>query len=122
MGTGAMQNHVLHNEFPTVIAQVFHVSYKHGLGHCRVVLDGRPLTFNQVISLSRLALMALALSLLSSSQLPSQLGKDPTGSKGRRSNGDGQEGKPRKKRSEAKVCRIYLSECTHICENKLSIE
>ncbi|XP_029015264.1 zinc finger protein 281 [Betta splendens] len=34
--------------------------------------------------------------------LPSQLGKEPTGRKGRRSNGDGQEGKPRKKRSEAK--------------------
>ncbi|XP_057673887.1 zinc finger protein 281-like isoform X2 [Corythoichthys intestinalis] len=34
--------------------------------------------------------------------LPSQLGKEPAGRKGRRSNGDGQEGRPRKKRSEAK--------------------
>lgn len=51
---------------------------------------------------------------LSSSQLPSQLGKEPTGSKGRRSNGDGQEGKPRKKRSEAKVCHIFIYECSHI--------
>lgn len=45
---------------------------------------------------------------LSSSQLPSQLGKEPTGRKGRRSNGDGQEDKPRKKRSEAKVCYIFI--------------
>jgi len=44
---------------------------------------------------------------LSSSQLPSQLEKEAAGRKGRRSNGDGQEGKPRRKRSEAKVC-IYL--------------
>ncbi|XP_077415194.1 zinc finger protein 281-like isoform X2 [Vanacampus margaritifer] len=34
--------------------------------------------------------------------LPSQLGKEPTGRKGRRSNSDGQESRPRKKRSEAK--------------------
>ncbi|XP_077590486.1 zinc finger protein 281-like isoform X2 [Stigmatopora nigra] len=34
--------------------------------------------------------------------LPSQLGKDPSGRKGRRSNGDGQESRPRKKRSEPK--------------------
>ncbi|KAK2833115.1 hypothetical protein Q5P01_017004 [Channa striata] len=39
---------------------------------------------------------------LNMGNLPSQLGKDPTGRKGRRSNSDGQEGKPRKKRSEAK--------------------
>nr|XP_020461141.1 zinc finger protein 281-like isoform X2 [Monopterus albus] len=39
---------------------------------------------------------------LSMDSLPSQLGKEPTGKKGRRSNGDGQEGKPRKKRSEGK--------------------
>lgn len=45
---------------------------------------------------------------LSSPQLPSQLGKEPTGRKGRRSNGDGQEGKPRRKRSEAKVCHILI--------------
>lgn len=46
--------------------------------------------------------------LLSSSQLPSQLEKEPTGKKGRRSNGDGQEGKPRKKRSDAKVCLVFI--------------
>lgn len=45
---------------------------------------------------------------LSSSQLPSQLVRGPAGSKGRRSNGDGQEGKPRKRRSEAKVCQALL--------------
>ncbi|XP_005726244.1 zinc finger protein 281 isoform X1 [Pundamilia nyererei] len=39
---------------------------------------------------------------LNMGSLPSQLEKEPTGKKGRRSNGDGQEGKPRKKRSDAK--------------------
>ncbi|XP_061701026.1 zinc finger protein 281 [Syngnathoides biaculeatus] len=34
--------------------------------------------------------------------LPSHLGKEPTGKKGRRLNSDGQEAKPRKKRSESK--------------------
>uniref|UniRef100_A0A3B4AJA5 Zinc finger protein 281 n=1 Tax=Periophthalmus magnuspinnatus TaxID=409849 RepID=A0A3B4AJA5_9GOBI len=50
--------------------------------------------------------------------LPSQLGKEPSGKKGRRSNGDGQEGKPRKKRSE-KVDGGSLSPGTkpHICEH-----
>ncbi|CAJ1076274.1 zinc finger protein 281 [Xyrichtys novacula] len=62
---------------------------------------------------------------LNMGNLPSQLGKDPTGRKGRRSNGDGQEGKPRKKRSEAKQSMMLdadggsLSPGTkpHICEH-----
>nr|XP_057904296.1 zinc finger protein 281-like [Doryrhamphus excisus]XP_057904297.1 zinc finger protein 281-like [Doryrhamphus excisus] len=37
---------------------------------------------------------------LNMANLPGQLGKEPAGRKGRRSNGDGQEGRPRKKRSE----------------------
>ncbi|KAM3598608.1 uncharacterized protein V6R79_020354 [Siganus canaliculatus] len=62
---------------------------------------------------------------LNMGHLPSQLGKEPTGRKGRRSNGDGQEGKPRKKRSEAKQSMMLdadggsLSPGTkpHICEH-----
>ncbi|KAF7654068.1 hypothetical protein LDENG_00074930 [Lucifuga dentata] len=62
---------------------------------------------------------------LSMGNLPSQLGKEPSGRKGRRSNGDGQEGKPRKKRSEAKQSMMLdadgssLSPGTkpHICEH-----
>ncbi|XP_068574496.1 zinc finger protein 281 [Cebidichthys violaceus] len=62
---------------------------------------------------------------LNMGNLPSQLGKEPTGRKGRRSNGDGQEGKPRKKRSEAKQSMMLdadggsLSPGTkpHICEH-----
>lgn len=57
--------------------------------------------------MSELTLRAFLLPPLSSSQLPSQLVKEPAGSKGRRSNGDGQ-GKPRKRRSEAKVCGAAL--------------
>nr|XP_040046690.1 zinc finger protein 281 isoform X2 [Gasterosteus aculeatus aculeatus] len=60
---------------------------------------------------------------LNMANLPGQLGKEPTGRKGRRSNGDGQEGKPRKKRSEAKQSMMLdadgcLSPGTkpHICE------
>ncbi|XP_061761460.1 zinc finger protein 281-like [Nerophis ophidion] len=37
---------------------------------------------------------------LNMANLPGQLGKEPAGRKGRRSNGDGPEGRPRKKRSE----------------------
>ncbi|TNM97016.1 hypothetical protein fugu_015172 [Takifugu bimaculatus] len=61
---------------------------------------------------------------LSSSQLPSQFGKEPAGSKGRRSNGDGQEGKPRKRRSEAKQSLMLDADGglspgskPHICEH-----
>lgn len=62
---------------------------------------------------------------LNMGSLPSQLGKEPTGRKGRRSNGDGQEGKPRKKRSEAKQSMMLDAEggCLspgtkpHICEH-----
>ncbi|KAA8585405.1 hypothetical protein FQN60_004099, partial [Etheostoma spectabile] len=62
---------------------------------------------------------------LSMGNLPSQLGKEPTGRKGRRSNGDGQEGRPKKKRSEAKQSMMLdadggcLSPGTkpHICEH-----
>uniref|UniRef100_A0A8C2ZFH6 Zinc finger protein 281 n=1 Tax=Cyclopterus lumpus TaxID=8103 RepID=A0A8C2ZFH6_CYCLU len=62
---------------------------------------------------------------LNMGNLPSQLGKEPTGRKGRRSNGDGQEGKPRKKRNEAKQSMMLdadggsLSPGTkpHICEH-----
>lgn len=61
---------------------------------------------------------------LNMGNLSSQLGKEPTGRKGRRSNGDGHEGKPRKKRSEAKQSMMLdadggsLSPGTkpHICE------
>lgn len=57
--------------------------------------------------------------------LPSQLGKEPTGRKGRRSNGDGQEGKARKKRSEAKQSMMLDADGgslspgskPHICEH-----
>ncbi|XP_068606277.1 LOW QUALITY PROTEIN: zinc finger protein 281 [Brachionichthys hirsutus] len=57
--------------------------------------------------------------------LPSQFGKEPAGRKGRRSNGEGQEGKPRKKRSEAKVCLMLDADGgglspgskTHVCEH-----
>ncbi|KAF6720961.1 Zinc finger protein 281 [Oryzias melastigma] len=56
--------------------------------------------------------------------LPSQLEKEATGRKGRRSNGDGQEGKPRKKRSDAKSMMLdrdggSLSPGSkpHICEH-----
>nr|XP_019949816.1 PREDICTED: zinc finger protein 281-like [Paralichthys olivaceus]XP_019949817.1 PREDICTED: zinc finger protein 281-like [Paralichthys olivaceus] len=62
---------------------------------------------------------------LNMGNLPSQLGKEPAGRKGRRSNGDGQEGKPRKKRNEAKQSMMLdadggsLSPGTkpHICEH-----
>ncbi|KAM3863515.1 zinc finger protein 281 [Diretmus argenteus] len=62
---------------------------------------------------------------LSMGNLPSRLGKEPTGRKGRRSNGDGQGGKPRKRRSETKQSMMldadggYLSPGTkpHICEH-----
>ncbi|CAL8304485.1 unnamed protein product [Merluccius merluccius] len=58
-------------------------------------------------------------------QLPSRLGKEATARKGRRSNGDGQEGKPRKRRSEAKQSMMLdadggsMSPGTkpHICEH-----
>ncbi|TWW70289.1 zinc finger protein 281 [Takifugu flavidus] len=57
-------------------------------------------------------------------QLPSQFGKEPAGSKGRRSNGDGQEGKPRKRRSEAKQSLMLDADGglspgskPHICEH-----
>ncbi|KAM4530687.1 zinc finger protein 281-like isoform 2-T2 [Odontesthes bonariensis] len=60
----------------------------------------------------------------SMSNLPSQLEKEAAGRKGRRSNGDGQEGKPRRKRSEAKQSMMLadggsLSPGTkpHICEH-----
>ncbi|XP_068192544.1 zinc finger protein 281 [Antennarius striatus] len=58
--------------------------------------------------------------------LPSQLGKEPTGRKGRRSNGEGQEGKPRRKRSEAKQSLMLDADGggslspgnkTHVCEH-----
>ncbi|CAN9505452.1 unnamed protein product [Ophioblennius macclurei] len=55
--------------------------------------------------------------------LPSQLGKEPTGRKGRRSNGDGQQGKPRKRRSEAKSMMLdgdgglSPGNKIHICEH-----
>ncbi|XP_061605614.1 zinc finger protein 281 [Phyllopteryx taeniolatus] len=55
--------------------------------------------------------------------LPSQLGKEPAGKKGRRSNGDGQEGRPRKKRSEAKSMMdgdggsMSPGNKPHICEH-----
>uniref|UniRef100_A0A8D3C2M2 Zinc finger protein 281 n=1 Tax=Scophthalmus maximus TaxID=52904 RepID=A0A8D3C2M2_SCOMX len=62
---------------------------------------------------------------LNMGNLPSQLGKEPTGRKGRRSNGDGQEGKPRKKRSEVKQSMMLDGEGgslspgnkPHICEH-----
>ncbi|KAG7505932.1 zinc finger protein 281-like [Solea senegalensis] len=62
---------------------------------------------------------------LNMGNLPTQLGKEPSGRKGRRSNGEGQEGKPRKKRSEAKQSMMLdadggsLSPGTkpHICEH-----
>ncbi|KAM9843399.1 zinc finger protein 281 [Aulostomus maculatus] len=62
---------------------------------------------------------------LNMGNLPSQFGKEPTGRKGRRSNGDGQDGRPRKKRSEAKQSMMLdadggsLSPGTkpHICEH-----
>uniref|UniRef100_A0A7N8YEK0 Zinc finger protein 281 n=1 Tax=Mastacembelus armatus TaxID=205130 RepID=A0A7N8YEK0_9TELE len=61
---------------------------------------------------------------LNMGNLPSPLGKEPTGRKGQRSNGDGQEGKPRKKRSESKSMMMdadgsCLSPGTkpHICEH-----
>ncbi|KAK1877043.1 Zinc finger protein 281 [Dissostichus eleginoides] len=62
---------------------------------------------------------------LNMGNLPSQLGKEPTGRKGRRSNGDGQEGKPRKKRNEAKQSMMLDGEGgnmspgnkPHICEH-----
>ncbi|XP_072299011.1 zinc finger protein 281-like [Eucyclogobius newberryi] len=61
---------------------------------------------------------------LNMANLPSQLGKEPCGKKGRRSNADGQEGKPRKKRSEKQSMMLdadggSLSPGTkpHICEH-----
>ncbi|KAM4598520.1 zinc finger protein 281 [Polymixia lowei] len=60
---------------------------------------------------------------LSTGNLPVRLGKEPTGRKGRRSNGDGQEGKPRKRRSEAKLMLDGEGGCLspgskpHICEH-----
>ncbi|KAK5884691.1 hypothetical protein CesoFtcFv8_018488 [Champsocephalus esox] len=62
---------------------------------------------------------------LNMGNLPSQLGKEPTGRKGRRSNGDGQDGKPRKKRNEAKQSMMLDGEGgnmspgnkPHICEH-----
>lgn len=77
------------------------VSSVGGLG--RVV---RPTTSNQAVS--QRGTPSLSLSLSSSSQPPSLLGKQPAGSKGRRSNGDGQQGKRRRKRGEAKVGHVYL--------------
>ncbi|CAL8342570.1 unnamed protein product [Arctogadus glacialis] len=58
-------------------------------------------------------------------QLPIRLGKEVTGRKGRRSNGDGQEGKPKKRRSEAKQsmmldadgCSLSPGTKPHICEH-----
>ncbi|XP_053707902.1 zinc finger protein 281 [Synchiropus splendidus] len=57
--------------------------------------------------------------------LASQLGKEPMGRKGRRSNGDGQEVRPRKKRSEAKQSMMLDADGgslspgskPHICEH-----
>ncbi|KAM9745668.1 LOW QUALITY PROTEIN: zinc finger protein 281 [Menidia menidia] len=57
--------------------------------------------------------------------LPSQLEKEATGRKGRRSNADGQEGKPRRKRSEAKQSMMLDTDGgslspgskPHICEH-----
>lgn len=60
---------------------------------------------------------------LNMGNLPSQLGKEPTGRKGRRSNGDGQDGKPRKKRNEAKQSMMLEGgnmspgNKPHICEH-----
>lgn len=62
---------------------------------------------------------------LNMGSLPTQLGKEPSGKKGRRSNGDGQEGKPRKKRSEAKQSMMLDADGgslspgskPHICEH-----
>ncbi|XP_067089805.1 zinc finger protein 281-like [Osmerus mordax] len=62
---------------------------------------------------------------LSMSNLPSRPGKQSTGRRGRRSNGDGSEGKPRRKRGEAKQSMLLdadggsLSPGTkpHICEH-----
>ncbi|XP_028311245.1 zinc finger protein 281-like isoform X2 [Gouania willdenowi] len=62
---------------------------------------------------------------LNMGNLPSQLAKEPTGRKGRRSNGDGQEAKPRKKRSEAKQSLMLDADGAglspgakpHICEH-----
>ncbi|CAB1414311.1 unnamed protein product [Pleuronectes platessa] len=62
---------------------------------------------------------------LNMGNLPSQLGKEPAGRKGRRSNGEGQEGKPRKKRSEAKQSMMLDGDGgslspgnkPHICEH-----
>lgn len=48
---------------------------------------------------------SLCTSLLSSSQLPSRLGKESSGKRGRRSNFE--EGKPRRKRGEPKVCDMH---------------
>uniref|UniRef100_A0A3P9ITQ6 Zinc finger protein 281 n=1 Tax=Oryzias latipes TaxID=8090 RepID=A0A3P9ITQ6_ORYLA len=52
--------------------------------------------------------------------LPSQLEKEATGRKGRRSNGDGQEGKPRKRRGDAKERdggSLSPGSKPHICEH-----
>ncbi|XP_022065184.2 zinc finger protein 281 [Acanthochromis polyacanthus] len=62
---------------------------------------------------------------LNMGDLPSQLGKEPTGRKGRRSNGDGQEGKPRKKRNDTKQSMMLDADGgslspgnkPHICEH-----
>ncbi|XP_061568288.1 zinc finger protein 281 isoform X2 [Cololabis saira] len=61
---------------------------------------------------------------LNMGNLPSQIEKEATGRKGRRSNGDGQEGKPRKKRSEAKSLMLdpdggglSPGNKPHICEH-----
>ncbi|XP_076851846.1 zinc finger protein 281 [Brachyhypopomus gauderio] len=61
---------------------------------------------------------------LSLGNLSGRMGKDSTGRKGRRSNGDGQEGKPRRKRGEAKSMMLdpdggSLSPNSkpHVCEH-----
>ncbi|XP_054616050.1 zinc finger protein 281 [Dunckerocampus dactyliophorus] len=60
---------------------------------------------------------------LNMANLPGQLGKESAGRKGRRSNGDGQEGRPRKKRSEKSVLldadsgSLSPGSKPHICEH-----
>ncbi|CAL8274423.1 unnamed protein product [Lota lota] len=69
--------------------------------------------------------MANQVSYPSRCPLPGRLGKEATGRKGRRSNGDGQEGKPKKRRSEAKQsmmldadgCSLSPGTKPHICEH-----
>ncbi|XP_019753058.1 zinc finger protein 281-like [Hippocampus comes] len=59
---------------------------------------------------------------VNAANLPSQLGKEPSGRKGRRSNGDGQESRPRKKRSDTKSTMLDGGNVSpgskpHICEH-----